>query len=536
MNKYTLLVIIAFISINLNGQNNLKLDHNELKTWYLFDLTNDSIVGISAQKAFTFLNNKKSSEVIIGVIDSGMDIQHEVLKDNIWLNKDEIANNKIDDDANGFIDDVNGWNFVGDLTFQNYEYERIIMNPDLADNKKILNKAKKLYKTSFKEAIKDIKSTKISLDRLEKSHETFTKYFNKSDYTFKEILEIKTLEPDLTHEILEVQNYIASINRISEISPIYNPIDLNTKNIIVNRISALKKRYQTERIQTSGNTVKNDYRATLGDDLTNIDDTGYGNNNVSVNIENEEHSTHVAGIIRLIRNNDKKVDSTNNTLIMPIRILGSGDEHDKDVALSIRYAVDNGAKIINASLRKEFSPNKAMVYESIKYAAEHDVLIIIAAGNESLNLDLNFRYPNDSKDLTTEFTNNVIVVGASNPYYGKNLACDFSNYGKFNVDIFAPGYSIFSTTPNNSYNFKEGTSMAAPVVASIAGLIRSYYPQLSANQVKEIILNSGTKINFKVNTPGSLNKKVAFSELCSSNSIVNAYNAIIMADKLSNEQ
>ena len=337
----------------------------------------------------------------------------------------------------------------------------------------------------------------------------------------------------MAKEIKATRKWLNSVSKISTNDPTLESIKTSSENIILNLININKRHITKDSLFLTGESIKLDYRKTLGDNLEDLNDKDYGNNRISFLIE-EEHGTHVAGIIAANRENDKGINGIcNNCLIMPIRLNGSGDEHDKDVALSIRYAVDNGARVINASFGKRFSIKKEWVYDAIKYAEEKDVLIIIAAGNDNLDIDKNFTYPNDTKDLKNEFSNNVIVVGASTYNFGKGITTIFSNYGKNNVDIFAPGYSIYSTTPTNNYNFKEGTSMAAPMVTGISALIRSYYPNLTATQVKQIVLKSGIKIEFEVLSPGSFKKKVLFSNLCSSSSIVNAYNAVRMAEKLS---
>jgi subtilisin family serine protease len=225
---------------------------------------------------------------------------------------------------------------------------------------------------------------------------------------------------------------------------------------------------------------------------------------------------------------------------MAVRSVSEGDEYDKDVALGIRYAVDNGAKVINTSFGKAFSPNKQWVYDAIKYAAKKDVLIVNAAGNDGKNIDVEKTYPNDTPDLKNEIADNFITIGAMSANYNENLPASFSNYGKFNVDVFAPGVQIYSTTPEGEYQKFSGTSMAAPSTAGVAALIRSYYPKLSASQVKHILMNSGTKIDFNVIKPGSQSREnptgelVPFSDLSVSGRIVNAYNALKMADSIVN--
>jgi len=276
-------------------------------------------------------------------------------------------------------------------------------------------------------------------------------------------------------------------------------------------------------------------RASLGDSLYNIADAFYGNNNVIGAKDFESHGTHVAGIVAASRDNGKGVNGVaDHVKIMAIRVVPDGDEHDKDVALGIRYAVDNGAKVINTSFGKAYSPNKKWVYDAIIYAAKKEVLIVNAAGNDGKDIDVEETFPNDSSNLIHEIADNVLTVGAMSLHYDEQLPATFSNYGKINVDVFAPGVGIYASYPNDAYESISGTSMAAPSVSGVAALVRSYYPMLSASQVKHILMNSGMKINFDVIKPGTEAERVPFSELSVSGRVVNAYNALKMADRIVN--
>jgi cell wall-associated protease len=276
-------------------------------------------------------------------------------------------------------------------------------------------------------------------------------------------------------------------------------------------------------------------RQSLGDDLYDITDTDYGNNNVIGSKDLESHGTHVAGIVGASRDNNKGVNGVaDNVKIMAVRVVPDGDEHDKDVALGILYAVNNGAKVINTSFGKAYSPNKEWVYAAIKYAAKKDVLIVNAAGNDGKNIDVVSTFPNDSEDLVNEVSDNVLTIGAMSLHYNEKLPATFSNYGKKNVDVFAPGVDIYASTPKDEYALNSGTSMAAPSAAGVAALVRSYYPQLSASQVKHILMNSGTIINFEVIKPGTTDERVSFKDLSVSGRVLNAYNALKMAERIIN--
>jgi subtilisin family serine protease len=227
----------------------------------------------------------------------------------------------------------------------------------------------------------------------------------------------------------------------------------------------------------------------------------------------------------------------NNVEIMSIRAVPNGDEYDKDIALGIRYAVDNGAGIINASFGKSFSPYAEWVYDAIKYAASKDVLIVHAAGNDGKDLDLpeNANYPNDQVANGPEIADNVITVGALDSKYGSEMVASYSNYGAINVDVLAPGSDIYSTNPENKYEFHNGTSFAAPGVSGVAALIRSQYPKLTAPQVKKILMDSGQTTTTAVILSGDNSSSLPFNKVTRSGKMVNAFNALIMADKMSKE-
>ena len=293
-------------------------------------------------------------------------------------------------------------------------------------------------------------------------------------------------------------------------------------------------KYYTEQLNYNLNKNFNG-RLAVGDDAYDISDVNYGNGNPKNRVDDESHGTHVAGIIAAERNNGKGVNGVaNNVAIMSIRAVPNGDEYDKDIARGIRYAVDNGARVINGSFGKSFSPNAEWVYEAIKYAAEKNVLFVHAAGNDGANLDdpTNGNYPNDQVNNGPEMADNVITVGALNSKYGSELVASYSNYGKVNVDVFAPGTDIYSTFPNNKYEYSPGTSMAAPAVAGVAALVMSQYPSLTAVQVKKIILQSGIPIRAKVILGGDNAKSASLDQISTSGKIVNAYNALVMASKV----
>ncbi len=501
-----------------------KLTDAEKDNWQHLDLATDSIPGMSVHKAYEFLKGKKSTPVVVGVVDSGTDLKHEDLVDVAWVNTKEIAGNGIDDDKNGYVDDINGWNFLGDSYKEHLEYERILMNPSIADAETLAEV--KAYQTKKVDEAKGTKKRyEDYLKMVDSATETLTKYFGKADFTQKEIDAINTDDKNLK-EAIEGGAAFAKRNGHT-LSSIKKALE-----------SGVKKAEAT----IAGENLKTDYRTVVGDNAYDINDKpGSGNGNTGHSVKDEAHGSHVSGIIGATRNNGKGMNGVaNNVKMMAVRSVSDGDEYDKDVALGIRYAVDNGAKVINTSFGKGFSPNKEWVYDAIKYAASKDVLIVNAAGNDGKNIDVEKTFPNDAPDLVNEIADNFLTIGAMSANYNEELPATFSNYGKKNVDIFAPGVQIHSTFPDNAYQKISGTSMASPAAAGVAALVRSYYPKLSAVQVKHILMNSGTKIDLEVNKPGTGGRygkpveKVPFADLSVSGRVVNAYNAVRMADRMVN--
>lgn len=540
----TVVVQPNFNEINPTPAKKTDLSDDNFQIWSHLDITHDSIAGMSLAKAYQFLEGKKSKEVIVAIADSGVDVNHEDLKDVLWKNTSEVENNGIDDDKNGYKDDVFGWNFLGNaagdvVTTDQLEITRLVKkgntkfsNIDVATLPEVVKKEANTYLKLLKEynatiiekeaEIGKMEDYLITLGIIQQDFAAVNALANKKPLT---LALVDTLKAPNLQTLVKVKN-VANILRQG-----MNENDLNEEHKkVVTYLSELKK-------AINGYDLEMSFRQNLGDNLYDISDKYYGNNNVLGTADAAKHGTHVAGIVAANRTNAiGAVGVANNVKIMTVRIVPDGDEHDKDVALGIKYAVDNGAKIINTSFGKRFSPNKDWVFDAIQYAAAKDVLIVNAAGNDGKNIDKRASYPTDTKDMISEYADNVITIGASSLSYDKDLPASFSNYGKMNVDIFAPGVDIYATTPNDSYEFLSGTSMAAPSTAGVAALIRGYYPNLSAKEVKEIIMNSGVKVNFQVIKPGSQTEEnpegelVAFSELSVTGSIVNAYNALLLAN------
>jgi cell wall-associated protease len=494
---------------------------NELKRWSHLDLAKDTIAGMSVDKAYAeLLQGKTGVKVIVGIVDSGVDIEHEDLKGMIWTNPKEIPGNGIDDDKNGFIDDINGWNFLGNAVHENLEMTRVVKKGD--DGSPEYKNALAQYTEKYEKALKDKQQVDFLLD----VHSTIKKELNKTTYKLEDLSTITSTDQKVARSKMIMTQIFTNAG------PTFDPEA---------ELGDYKKQVYD---QLDYNLNKEfDGRKIVGDNPEDIKNNHYGNN-VVFGPDKEEalHGTHVAGIIAQVRGNNLGGDGiTNNVEILTVRAVPDGDEYDKDIALAIRYAVDNGAKVINGSFGKSFSPHKQWVYDALLYAKKKDVLIVHAAGNDGYNIDetKNINYPNDSQDNVKEFTDNVITIGAINKTYGENVIAPFSNFGKINVDVFAPGEEIYATVPNNKYKYLQGTSMASPNAAGVAALIRSYYPKLKANQVKQILMDSGVALPPSVvlgenpNLADAAPVAVSSAESSKTAKMVNAYNALLMAEKMS---
>ncbi|MGY3792446.1 S8 family peptidase [uncultured Aquimarina sp.] len=517
---------------------NIVLTEAQLKNWNSADLKTDTIPGMSVDRAYNeLLKNKNGQTVIVAVIDSGVDIEHEDLDGVIWTNPKEIKNNGKDDDKNGYVDDIHGWNFLGDSENENLEYTRIVkkLKPKFEGKNfaSVSASDKEEYQTyisakaELEEEYQKAVGTKTRYEQIvqqvKPSHQKIAEVLGKEDYSQNELLNVKAETPQMQQHVALLSQMFGFLEKGETIPDLIHNLEGGIE-------------YFTEQLNYHLN-LDFDGRTIVKDNVDDISDVNYGNNNVmgpNPDKEGIKHGTHVSGIIAAERNNGKGVNGiAKNVKIMAIRAVPNGDEYDKDIALAIRYAVDNGAKVINTSFGKYYSTHPEWVRDAIKYAGEKDVLIVNAAGNEGLDLDQKAVYPNDQTDNTSEISNNFITIGALNYEYGSNLVASFSNYGKSNVDAFAPGVKIWATTPSNSYEYLQGTSMAAPAVSGVAALIRSYYPKLKATQVKQILMDSGLSTTATVVVGSDGIKSDKFTELSKSGKMVNLYNALILAEKLS---
>lgn len=494
------------------------LPEEQLQRWSHLDILKDTVPGMSVDRAYEeIIKNKPGKKVIVAVIDSGIEIDHEDLKPQIWTNPKEVAGDGKDNDKNGYADDMHGWNFLGAANEEQLEMARIVGRGDDGSSE-------------YQRAVKELEAKRVKLEPLkarletmQQAHDKVAAYLKKDSFTKDDLDKIPADAPE---DVTKAKNigYMLTAN------------GAEAKDYLKDFDS-----YVNGQLNYNLNPDFNGRKT--GDNIFDINDKYYGDNDVMGDRDHAKHGTHVAGIIAQTRGNGKGGDGVapNNVEIMSLRAVPDGDEYDKDIALSIRYAADNGAKVINGSFGKYFAQNSEWVYDAIKYAAEKDVLIVVAAGNDAMDLNPKGeeikRYPNDRIEGTnTEVADNFLVVGALNPAFGEKMVANFSNFGDVDVDVFAPGVKIYATTPHGKYEYLQGTSMASPNAAGVAAMIRSYYPSLTAAQVKQIMKDSGVAVNQQVIVSGDSKDKRNFQDISTSGKFVNLYNALIMADKVSKEK
>ncbi len=540
MKKYLMLLMLFSMSIFVSAQ-------DDLKDWFMLDYEKDKVPGISANRAYEeLLKGRKSEPVIVAVIDGGVDYMHEDLKDVMWRNPGEIEGNGIDDDKNGYIDDVYGWNFIGGANGKNVNqdnlevarlYKKLQYKYKTADPKKLSKKNRKEYK--LWEKVRD----DLEKNRQEAA-ENADKFSQKQKKVSKalDLVQSKLDEKELTFEQLDSLDVSTDTLLEKGVDMINN---ITARNPNVASIEEVKKMYgdyfervigyYAEKIKFHYNPDF-DSRKIVGDNYKDSKERFYGNPDVKG--PDALHGTHVAGIIAATRNNGLGMNGVaDNVKIMAIRVVPNGDERDKDVANGIRYAADNGASIINMSFGKNYSWDKKIVDKAVKYAQKKGVLLIHAAGNNAEDNDEVLHYPTDDYEkqsfwkslFSKKKAKNWLDIGANSYSNDSMFVASFSNYGENTVDVFAPGVAIYATAPENNYRSLQGTSMATPVVAGVAAVLKSYFPKLKAKEIKKIIMESSTVKDMPVYMPGGDKKVVNFKKLSISGGEVNLYNAIKMA-------
>ena len=510
-----------------------KMQDNDLKTWYHKDFSTTNVYGVNTNNAYKFLESKglKPRTVVVGVLDSGVEVDHPGLINNMWKNPNEIPNNGIDDDKNGYVDDIYGWNFIGgktaDVDADNLEvtrmvkkYQPIFEGTDSAKNK--ANQAK------MPEEYAMYQKSKKLFDEKGSEAKQYYQYFSGFNNAIPSI--IKTLNgKTLTKANLaaikpasqEDSRNLQILNSLVQEAENVGKTPKEVEELLKKEVEGALKHYESQ--ATKHYNLDFDPRKEIvGDNYDNYNEKNYGNNHYEG--PDASHGTHVSGIIAgLPQGNEVQYGVAHKVAkIMTVRAVPDGDERDKDVANAIRYAVDNGAKILNMSFGKAVSPGKKHVWEAMKYAEKKGVLLVKAAGNDNQNIGENEYFPTNFMKQSDEkpFVSNMIVVGASTNN-NQNLRARFSNYNGKMVDVFAPGQEIYSTVPDAKYEYLQGTSMASPVVAGAAAVLWAYMPSLTPQQIKEALVKTVNKSTVNANVDSSAN----FDQISVAGGVIDLYKA-----------
>jgi cell wall-associated protease len=542
MRVFSILIWISVCVTASTGQGTVPND------WY-YGNPGEGFNGISMRKAYSnALQGKKTKPVVVAVIDSGIDIEHEDLSANIWVNAGEVAGNGKDDDNNGYVDDVYGWNFIGGPDGRN-------VGPDTYEATRVYGSLKYKYENASEATLP--KNQLEEYKTWQRAKETVEKEIEKANTGVKQLEMVKgRVMASFDSLAVALGSNPFNLTSVEALDATDNQALVMAKNIATQYLSGSDIKSIEEMKTVIGGEIEDDMKSSRSkieyaynvdfdprktivmDNYEDATERIYGNSDVEG--PDPLHGTHVGGIIGAVRDNGIGMDGVApNVKLMSVRAVPDGDERDKDVANAIRYAVDNGASVINMSFGKGFGTHKNVVDEAVKYAAQKDVLLVHAAGNSGQNNDVIINYPNANFEKKEGFVfkkkkraKNWIEVGALNYKLGEDTPAPFSNYGIKEVDLFAPGMRIYSTMPNNEYAPLQGTSMAAPVVAGVAATIRSVYPSLTAEQVKEAILKSVTPIEETVKVPGSKTDKVKFSQLSVTGGVVNLDKALQYASTM----
>lgn len=550
---FALLILAAGQSVAQQNNSPFQDTVNIPRDWFLRDPESDHLQGVSVEKTYmTLLKGKPSKTVVVAVIDSGVDIEHEDLKDVVWTNEDEIAGNGIDDDKNGYIDDIHGWNFIGgkngnvneDTYEVTREYARLKPIYENMDEKKVTKKNKAEYALWQRIKAKydrDFKANKDQYDQYTQQYQLYVNAYGTLNFC-DSILSKSTGGKSISKSSLATIETPNDTIRFAKetLSKVLENVEGDI--VVTEFLKELKEYLEQLKKGVDHYTTAVEYgynldfnsREIIGDNPADLYEKGYGNNDVEG--PDARHGTHVAGIIGANRRNELGIKGiADNIQIMSVRAVPNGDERDKDVANAILYAVDNGARVINMSFGKSFSPHKEVVDKAVKYAESKGVLLIHAAGNDGDDLDKESNFPSRVLQNGTE-AKTWLEIGASSWGADQNFVATFSNYGKKSVDLFAPGVQIYSTIPNNDYEDLQGTSMACPATTGVAAILLSYFPDLTADQVKSILKQSTRKFDgLKVSKPGTA-ENVPFDQLSNTGGLVNAYEAVKLAETISKER
>ncbi len=520
LQRLALACLLAFVSVSITSAQDADAPPT---VWYNLDYAQDGVFGMSVDRAYEALADREPArQVVVAIIDSGVDISHEDLQGQIWTN-DDVPGNGVDDDGNGYVDDTHGWNFIGGSDGRNVEQDSYEIAREVASLRAKASAAGTSPLAAADAARLAALEAELAENRSEyegvlgtlsgiqvavqASDQIIRTHLGRDSYDASDLEAIDTTDDEIARA-RDMLQFLAA-NGLS-VSDLNDQVD-----------------YVRGRLDY-GYNPDFDPRPIVGDNYEDTSERLYGNTDVTG--PDASHGTSVAGVIAAVRGNGLGIDGVApNVLIMPIRTVPDGDERDKDVANAIRYAVDNGANIINMSFGKSHSPYKAAVDEAVRYAEEHGVLLVHASGNDGADLTTASNFPNRLLADGTE-PRNWLEIGASR--WDDELVASFSNYGKTRVDVFAPGASIYSLALDNEYSSNDGTSLAAPLVSGVAALIMSYFPDLSATDVRYLLVESAIQHSEQVLRPGADGENIGFNQLSVTGGIVNAYEAVRMAQQM----
>ena len=500
------------------------------RNWYRKDFNQDTIPGIGLERAYSeLLQDKTGDTILVAVLDSEIDLEHQDLQHSIWTNVEEVPNNGLDDDKNGYIDDIHGWNFLG---IYNNDKSIIYANTD----------AMRTIRAFRRDSIKNSLVNSVSASEYEVAKTVYQDYKkeigNRLKYANSLVQGVDASIEKLDSVLPDGKLEITALEKIKETDSIRSKYaDYLLKILAYDPDIKWVEHFRNTTDSILKISLDFDYneRELIGDDPSDLKNTTYGNSYISQNLHVQTHSTRISTLIAGQTSYEEGVNGMGKVLkILPVVISPYGDQHNKDIALGIRYAVDNGAKVINMSFSKTVSYRNDWILDAIRYADEHEVVVVTSAGNSNHNLEDKDLFPNDADKKNVEVAKNFIVVGSTSKKVDQNFKSTFSSYGKNTVDLFAPGEGIYVTYPYDRYTYDKGTSLSAAFVSGTAGLLFSYYPKLSASQVKEILMNSGTSYDINVQVKQGEDRKVLipFKELSKSGKVLNVFNALKMAEEI----